>query len=258
MGSVPGNDQEWARLARSGQPPFWKLLAESSGGAIWEREGVVGSIINRSPDRSVFNSVFYEQPDALIASIDDLAATYDEAGVRAWTVWVPEADTEVAEALAAAGHVLDATPREMGMEIAELVEPEPDPELEIREESDLELMGEINKVAYGYAEGEYAPFSVAEIPGTRVYFGAIDGETVATLATWKHGSDCPIEWVATLPEARGRGLSKRLLAHALRDAGEAGLVTTTLQSTKLGYPVYAALGYRDYGEVQMWERRQPK
>ena len=28
--------------------------------------------------------------------------------------------------------------------------------------------------------------------------------------------------------------------------------------TKLGYPVYAALGYRDYGEVQMWERRRPK
>jgi GNAT superfamily N-acetyltransferase len=65
-------------------------------------------------------------------------------------------------------------------------------------------------------------------------------------------------WVATVPEARGRGVSTRLLAHALDAAREAGLETTTLQATKLGVPVYARLGYRDFGAMHMWERRQPK
>ena len=46
------------------------------------------------------------------------------------------------------------------------------------------------------------------------------------------------------------------MAHALADSREQGFETTTLQSTKLGFPVYEALGYRDFGVVQMWERRR--
>jgi hypothetical protein len=51
-------------------------------------------------------------------------------------------------------------------------------------------------------------------------------------------------------------MSGKVLAKALGDAREAGLETTTLQATKLGHPVYSKLGYRDYGTVQMWERRR--
>jgi hypothetical protein len=47
------------------------------------------------------------------------------------------------------------------------------------------------------------------------------------------------------------------MARALADAAEQGLETTTLQATKLGYPVYEKLGYRDLGVLQMWERRTP-
>jgi GNAT superfamily N-acetyltransferase len=90
----------------------------------------------------------------------------------------------------------------------------------------------------------------------RIYFASVDGEEAATLAIWPHGSDAVVIWVATAPEARGRGVATRLLAHALGDAREAGLVTTTLQATKLGFPVYERLGYRNLGTTQMWERRR--
>jgi GNAT superfamily N-acetyltransferase len=65
-----------------------------------------------------------------------------------------------------------------------------------------------------------------------------------------------IAWVAVEPEARGRGLSGKLLAHALADAAERGQRTSTLVSTKLGRPVYERLGFRALGRLQMWERRR--
>jgi hypothetical protein len=32
--------------------------------------------------------------------------------------------------------------------------------------------------------------------------------------------------------------------------------TSTLQATKMGFPVYERIGYRDIGELQMWELRR--
>jgi GNAT superfamily N-acetyltransferase len=250
----PADGAGWLGLVRASMPPFWRVLAESTGGSVWVGDGVTAAIVPASPKRSFFNSVLYEDPEAIVGSIDQLARTYDEAGVESWTVWVPEADTEVAKALEAAGHKLDATPRAMAMSLGDLRDPDPDPELEIREEGDYELVSSLNEVAYGFAPGEF-PVMHGDLSALRTYLGSIDGETVACTGAFTHGSDCEIVYVAVLPEGRGRGISGRLMARALADAAEQGLETTTLQATKLGYPVYVKLGYRDYGKLQMWERR---
>ena len=60
--------------------------------------------------------------------------------------------------------------------------------------------------------------------------------------------------MAVVPEARGRGISGHLLGHALVDAAERGISTSTLVSTALGYPVYERAGYRAFGSFEMWER----
>lgn len=252
---IPADDAAWLELVRGSMPPFWRVLAESTGGRVWQRDGLTAAIVPGSPQRSFFNSVLYEDPESVVASIDELDRLYSDQGVDAWTVWVPETDTAVVWALEAAGHRLDATPRAMAMPIGDLNAPEPDRELEIREEPDYELVSRLNEVAYGFAPGEF-PVMGGELPALRTYFGSIDGETVACAGAFTHGSDCEIVFVAVLPEGRGRGISGRLMARALADAAEQGLETTTLQATKLGYPVYAKLGYADYGELQMWERRK--
>ncbi len=118
-------------------------------------------------------------------------------------------------------------------------------------------MARINEVAYGYPEGDFDVIRNSPAPGLRIYFGRVDGGDVCTLGIAAYKSDAIVVWVAALPEARGRGISGRVLARGLEDARESGLETTTLQATKLGTPVYAKLGYRDYGAMQMWERRQP-
>jgi GNAT superfamily N-acetyltransferase len=254
--SVPADDAAWLKLIRSGQPPTWKLIAEGSGGSVVERDGLLAAIVPAAPDRSVFNSVFYEDGERLLASLDELAAAYDEAGVRAWTVWVPEEDSATAAGLAEAGHLDDAQPRDMGMPLADLRMPDADPELTITERDDYGAMARLNEIAYGHPPGDFRAVADARMPDFRIYFGELDGEEVATLAIWKHGMDAVVIWVAAAPEARGRGISGRLLAKALADARDQGLETTTLQATKLGYPVYERLGYRDFGTQHMWERRK--
>ena len=96
---------------------------------------------------------------------------------------------------------------------------------------------------------------MAPMPGAYGYLADLDGETVGTTLAWDSGDDCEITFVATLPEARGRGIARRLMARALADARERGRTATTLIATRLGYPVYIALGYREVGRLQMWERR---
>jgi GNAT superfamily N-acetyltransferase len=88
-----------------------------------------------------------------------------------------------------------------------------------------------------------------------LYAARRDSRPAATAIAFDHDGDCGIYWVATLEEARGRGLCKALMTAALLDARERGCTTTSLQATRAGYPVYSKLGYRDFGPIDMWELR---
>ena len=245
-----------ARMLRS-MEVAWRAMASGSEDArLIERNGVLAAIAPRVAERSVFNSVLYRTPDDLAAARDDLAAEYDAAGVNAWTVWVPESDRASAELLSGSRHRLDATPRAMVLDLAELADHEPG-DLDWTAEGSLAEVHRINDAAYGYEAGTFARGIGNPAPGTwRVYEARIDGRAASVLATTDHDGDCGIWWVATLPEARGRGLSSRLLRVALDEARERSVRTSTLQATKLGRPVYERIGYHDIGELQMWELRR--
>src|SRR5215211_3703477 len=61
-----------------------------------------------------------------------------------------------------------------------------------------------------------------------------DREAATLLERKGHERNADVEWVAVVPEARGRGLSGKLLGHALADAAERGIETSTLVATQLG------------------------
>ena len=254
MSPLPSDDQGWFQLVYSNQAPLWRVFADATGGRVLEDGDIRAAIVPASPERSFFNSVFFEDSSALVEALPRLADAYDEAGVNAWTVWTSAEDDEAATGLQAAGHVLDAEPRAMGMELTSLNEPEPDPELTIREEADMEKLRTINEVAYGYPAGDFPPME--PLADTSFYLADLDGVTVGTVGVWDRGEDAEVIMVATLPEARNRGVAKRLMAHALADQRERGKKGSTLIATKLGLPVYENLGYRDFGGLQMWERRR--
>lgn len=233
---------------------FWTAFGRASrGGSVLELPGVSAAIMPSLPDRSVVNCVVYDDPDSLAAALDELGAAYDGAGVSAWTVWVHESDEAAKRTLAAAGHVLDAEPMGQERELGGLEAPAPG-ELDLVADpspSDFEPI-----VAASYGWHGFARAIPAFPPHFHAYVARHEGEPAACLGTWDADGDAHVQLVGTVPEARGRGLAPQLLRLALVEARERGCTTTSLQATSMGYPVYARLGYRDLGRVQMWERRR--
>lgn len=219
------------------------------------REGLLASLSPASPRRSLFNSVYCEDPAALAREYESLAATYEEAGVRAWTVWVADEDREAARLLAARGHLLDAAPRAMAMELDALppvpvtpagIEPGP---------VDPGAAAALNDRAYGYGEDGFRAALVGET-AIRWHGALADGEPVGCVGAIAIGDDRCVTGVATPPEHRGRGVASWLMLAALAVAREEGALTASLQATKAGAPIYERLGFRDFGFVEMWELRR--
>ena len=235
---------------------FFQLVGRSSEGAhVIEPDGVLGVVCPKVPNRSLPNSVVYESQDALIAALPELTQHYDDAGIDAWTVWVPEDDTKAAAALNDAGHKLDADPAGMTMELADLSAP---PEVDYRTGDELmPMIASINDRAYAFDGTPFTDFTSQHPSGVTLnYVAYLDGEPAAAVVLLPVDGDGSVWDVATLPEARGRGLCGRLMHQALWDAREAGCDMSSLQATKLGEPIYARLGYKSHGALQMWEKRR--
>jgi ribosomal protein S18 acetylase RimI-like enzyme len=231
----------------------------SEGARCFELAGgaVRAAITPVRPDRSVVNCVGYTDTDALIEGLDALARAYDAVGIEAWTVWVPEEDGRAAAALEGAGHVLDGVPRDMAGVLADM-------DLEPRFALDLDAapewvdVAEVNEAAYFQsAQGAYFGPALARY-SARPYLARLEGRPACSVVIEEFEDDAYVQLVATRPEAQRRGLAGELLRLALREARERGLTTTSLEATAAGAPVYARLGYRDLGELQMWERRVRK
>jgi GNAT superfamily N-acetyltransferase len=248
------------RLAIDGLDAEVELFGGCSDACeVIRRDGLVASVSPVTPERSLFNSVFARGPEVLAPAIDDLAAVYDGAGVRAWTVWVPDYDRRSAELLAERGHVLDGAPRTMGLALSDLIPPaHPLPE-------DVELgpgtprdFGAINDRAYGLESSAWELMLEREPPMPyEALFATVDGEPVACAMVLDHHGDAAVTGVATLPGQRGRGLAGWIVTELLRSAQRRGLTTGSLQASRAGAPVYERLGFADAGYVELWERREP-
>ena len=235
---------------------MYRLVGESSdGGRALQRDGVLASVVPAAPERAVVNSVLYRTPEGLASAYDDIASAYAEIGAN-WTVWVWPGDDAAARFLESRGHDLDAQPFAMIHDLEDVERPPADALEDWTADGDLAEVGPINDLAYGLGTDSFTRALGSWPDGaTHVYIARDGGKPVACLLMTDHEGNSDLELVAVLPEARGRGLSGKLLGHALADAAERGNETSTLVATRLGYPVYERAGYRPLEQVSMWERR---
>jgi GNAT superfamily N-acetyltransferase len=246
------------QLQQRGLTAFVRMFAAGAErSALFERDGVIASIVPAVPERSVINSAVYRDARSLGAGLDDLTRAYEEAGVHAWTVWVPEADRDAAALLEAAEHRLDASPTAMVLDLAGIGEPTSDG-LDWDAMAAVEDVTRINDLAYGFEVGTFGGGLAGPPPEMplRLYQARVEGRPACVMATIDDRDDCGIYMVATVKEHRGRGLARRLLHRVLSEARARGLRTSSLQATKFGYPVYERLGYEPICALEMWERRE--
>ncbi|HET6662409.1 MAG TPA: GNAT family N-acetyltransferase, partial [Rubrobacter sp.] len=77
------------------------------------------------------------------------------------------------------------------------------------------------------------------------YIAYQDGVAVATSALLLHAGVAGIFAVATIPQARRRGLGTAVTQAPLLEARRRGYRVGTLQSSPMGFPVYGRLGFRE-------------
>ncbi len=161
----------------------------------------------------------------------------------------------LADHLESAGHDHDGWPMRMAAPLDEVdLDGSPD-ELEVG--ASWRDVGRINDAAYGLP-GELERLLASDgADGTHAYVARVDGTPAACAMVVETGADAYVSLVATVPACRGRGLARALMATGLRAARERGCVTTSLEASPMGEPIYARMGYRSLGRFGLWERREP-
>ena len=236
---------------------WYRLVGGASEGAQpLERDGVLAAVVPAAPERAVVNAVLYREADALEAAYDEVAAAYGEIGAK-WTVWVRPGDDAAASLLGSRGHELDGQPWAMGRRLDRVERPPSDALPDWTADGSLADVGEINDRSYTFGTDSFSR-ALRELPdGAAHVYVTRDGDggaPVGCLLVLDHDGNSEIQMVAVVPEARGGGITSKLLGHALADAAERGSETATLISTPAGYPVYERAGFEPLERVSMWER----
>jgi GNAT superfamily N-acetyltransferase len=235
---------------------FARCARASPGGQALHFGSVRAAVMPAMPEASIVNCVTYGDAGDLESCVDELADAYDRAGVRAWAVWTHEHDEAARDVLAAEGFVLDSEPMAMALGLDGALEPPAPEELDWTLEPDPRELADVVEASYGFPAGLFAA-GFPELPDVHAYLARDDqGRPASVVMASDLEGDCGIFLVGTIPEARGRGISTRLMRRTLADAANRGCTISTLQASKMGHPVYRQLGYRDLGRAELWERRK--
>jgi GNAT superfamily N-acetyltransferase len=211
----------WATLAH-----MHRTRAERVAGAsVGEVDGHLVTALPQAPDSPWTNVAV---PVLAGARHGRLAAWFAEHGARRWGVWA-ERGTLVA------GLGVESEPVAMCANLAEL-----DLTGARGEQVDLAHAGAINDAVYAILDGQLEAITPA-LAGEAVAFG-LEGASVAVCCPFE--GDAGIFYVATLPDARGRGLARAVVTRALAHARESGCQTASLQASESGAALYEAIGFR--------------
>lgn len=234
------------------------MVCESAPRAwLLELDGLEAAVVPSVPEQSDPNTVVYENARTLADGLGQLAEAYGRAGIQAWRVWVPPADRQARRVLKRAGYELMHEPLAMWRRLEGIRRPAAATIEQWTGTGDPAVMAKIADRAFGFGTTFQRAYSRLPTDRAHIHLATIDGDPVSCVATSDTNDNCSVDMVATLPEARGRGISSALLGHALADAAERGCRSTTLLSSEMGRGIYERLGYAPFGLFEHWERRQP-
>lgn len=100
-----------------------------------------------------------------------------------------------------------------------------------------------------YAPGCFLPERVLAAPGWRHWVGYLDGRPVATSSAYVGPHHVDVEFISTMPEARGRGVGRAVTAVATQAKPD---LPAMLISSDLGNGVYRRLGYEPLLRFTLW------
>jgi GNAT superfamily N-acetyltransferase len=94
--------------------------------------------------------------------------------------------------------------------------------------------------------------------GWKHLLAAVGPRAVATASLLRIGELAAIDWVHTIPEARGKGIASYLVALLLHDAAASRCSHAVLTSTEMGEGVYRRAGFRQCSRVSAFRLPSPQ
>lgn len=87
-------------------------------------------------------------------------------------------------------------------------------------------------------------------PATSLAFTAwLEGKPVASSLLQLGGGVAGIYAVATIPEARRKGIGAQVTLRALREGRARGYMFGVLEASDMGFPIYCSLGFQEYCRI---------
>lgn len=225
----------------------WNALAETSVGAHVQQSSRV--VVATFPSWLPLNNAILLDGDPAARSVvaSEVARVYAAAGVDVWALWVsscavsfdaPDRGQEVA------GLERDTTTLVMQAVLR--------PGLRSHDEVVEASIAAIVHLANDEPVPAHQLGALETTPGLSAWALVVDGMAVGCAWTFLHQQDCGIYAVGTLPAWRRRGLARTLMEHVLADALRRGARTASLQSTRMGQPLYESLGFTPVGRYEEW------
>jgi acetyltransferase (GNAT) family protein len=90
---------------------------------------------------------------------------------------------------------------------------------------------------------------IIDMPGWHMFLGLLDGEPVGTAAARVADTLVDVEWISTMPSARGRRIGEALTWAATFAAPE---LPAVLIASDLGQPTYERMGYLRLSRFTLW------
>jgi GNAT superfamily N-acetyltransferase len=229
----------------------WNALAQLSPGARLIRSPAAIAAVFPSWE-PLNNAIMLGAPDSTAAAVtaSQLASTYTKAGIDTWAFWVPSCTTDLdaPDDLSGVGGLKrDTTTLVMRTTLRSGLR-----------RHDGVVRASIAAATRAAGDGPVRIEDLGEPaggPGLTGWVMIHDDVAVAGAWSFLHESDCGIYTVGTLPEWRRRGLARALMEHVLAHAHHRRARTATLQSTRMGQPLYESLGFEPVGRYEEWVSR---
>lgn len=197
---------------------------------------------------------FAMREDEIDEVVEDVRGMLRERGRTscAWEIGSHATPADLPEQLLARGFTDDQPePLAIGMALTEAPPPGPANVVVKVVESDEEYW-ESERVAI-VAFGEKITIDrkpYVPSPANPIYIALIDGKIVARASSALSEHGVTLFGGATLPEARGQGAYRALVAARWRDAEERGTPLVVTQAGVMSRPILARLGFREVGTVR--------
>ena len=251
-------------------------VSESNMIAFWSSYGRAnGSTLEMTPDLvwfytgipfPLFNGVLSAEltPDGVKETFDSLQAKIDEQGAPAFW-WVgPQSKPDHLGSLLEQ-HGLQPVENLPGMAIDLMLldnEPEMLPNFTIQKVGNVEMQALWARVAtVGTGFTDVAIEAAVKLETTLAdpqykaqyrYIGSLNNTPVATSALVLDSSVAGIYAVATIPEARNKGIGTLMTVMPLLEAKQMGYQVGILQASSMGHPIYKKIGFNDVCQYRLY------